>query len=181
MVETNDPQSVVSQYAMPRPSPSRSPPTPRGLAGLSQATFKISGGTGVFNGRARSCRHYKRRLLLRLEREDPLSGRTLISASPTIRIRRPLHDAFIQQLQGRLRDQTRRIVEPLHSPSGPSKAPFALSAARASRRSSCPSRLSWDWSPYTGRCDTKDPTGVQPPLLWGRRSQYCPSQRIYLN
>ena len=38
--------------------------------------------------------------------------------------------------------------------------------------------FSWDWSPYTGRCDTKDPTGVQHHCCGeGELEQYCPSSK----
>ena len=51
--ETNDPVSSGVAPVRHRRGPHRSPLTarrPQVMGGLSQATFKISGGTGVFNG-----------------------------------------------------------------------------------------------------------------------------------
>ena len=39
-------------------------------------------------------------------------------------------------------------------------------------------QFSWDWSPYTGECDTKDPTGTQHHCCGGGETQqFCPTAK----
>ena len=38
-----------------------------------------------------------------------------------------------------------------------------------------PRSFSWDWSPFTGRCDTKDPTGAQHHCCGADGDKYCPT------
>ena len=37
------------------------------------------------------------------------------------------------------------------------------------------SQFSWDWSGYTGACDTLDPTGTQHHCCTAEEPQYCPT------
>ena len=58
---------------------------------------------------------------------------------------------------------------------GSFKAPFSLKAGQ--NQTFVPfSAFSYDWSPYTGECDTKDPTGQQHHCCGeGELAKYCPT------
>mmetsp|Transcript_32752 Transcript_32752/g.75771 ORF Transcript_32752/g.75771 Transcript_32752/m.75771 type:complete len:235 (+) Transcript_32752:62-766(+) len=54
------------------------------------------------------------------------------------------------------------IIAGSHTAYGTFKAPFAVGATTDVQTVTVPfSTFSYDWSPYTGECDTLDPTGVQ--------------------
>mmetsp|Transcript_2505 Transcript_2505/g.7347 ORF Transcript_2505/g.7347 Transcript_2505/m.7347 type:complete len:223 (-) Transcript_2505:42-710(-) len=56
------------------------------------------------------------------------------------------------------------------------KAPFNMSGTAQETVFVPFNTFSWDWSPYTGECDTKDPTGQQHHCCGeGDAAQYCPT------
>jgi hypothetical protein len=58
------------------------------------------------------------------------------------------------------------------------KAPFAISGTDWQVVSVKFTDFSYDWSPYTGRCDTKDPTGTQHHCCTPDSPKYCPTAQF---
>ena len=127
------------------------------MGGLSQATFKISGGTGVFNGTCKIVPSLQAPGFSSAVREDaPPRQLSRYQQVQRIRISRPLDDTNIQRLQGRVRHEARQELEPLHARSGHLKPISRSAGARANKPCSCPSRTSpGDRSPYTGDATRK--------------------------
>ena len=61
--------------------------------------------------------------------------------------------------------------------SGTFKAPFSLNSTETQTVVVPFSQFSWDWSPYTGACDTKDPTGQQHHCC-SDGDEYCPTAKF---
>lgn len=57
------------------------------------------------------------------------------------------------------------------------KAPFTVSGTDWQVVAVNFSSFSYDWSPYTGRCDTKDPTGAQHHCCTSETPEYCPTAK----
>ena len=150
------------------------------MGGLSQATFKISQGTGVFNGTCKIvpslqapgfCSAQSEKTHLRASYPDisKAKGLELIVRSTT-----PSFKGFKVAFATKHAKSSSR-----YTPFGTFKAPFALSSGAREQTVFVPfTDFSWDWSPYTGRCDTEDPTGVQHHCCGeGDLEQYCPSSK----
>ena len=150
------------------------------MGGLSQATFKISQGTGVFNGTCKIvpslqapgfCSAQSEKTHLRASYPDisKSKGLELIVRSTT-----PSFKGFKVAFATKHAKSSSR-----YTPFGTFKAPFSLSTGAREQTVFVPfTDFSWDWSPYTGRCDTKDPTGVQHHCCGsGDAEQYCPSSK----
>jgi hypothetical protein len=58
------------------------------------------------------------------------------------------------------------------------KAPFTVKGTDWQVISVNMSSFSYDWSPYTGKCDTKDPTGQQHHCCTESTPQYCPTAKF---
>jgi len=58
------------------------------------------------------------------------------------------------------------------------KAPFAVSGTDWQIVTVNFDAFSYDWSPYTGKCDTKDPTGQQHHCCTSDSPQYCPTKEF---
>ncbi len=150
------------------------------MGGLSQATFKISGGTGVFNGTCKIvpslqapgfCSAQSEKTHLRASYPDisKSKGLELVVRSTT-----PSFKGFKVAFATKNAKSSSR-----YTPFGTFKAPFALSSGAREQTVFVPfTDFSWDWSPYTGECDTKDPTGTQHHCCGsGDAEQYCPSAK----
>jgi len=62
--------------------------------------------------------------------------------------------------------------------SGSFKAPFTVTGTDWQVIAVNISSFSWDWSPFTGECDTKDPTGQQHHCCTAEQSEYCPTAKF---
>ena len=145
------------------------------MGGKSHATFVVGDGSAVFNG---TCAIV-----------DSLAAPGFCSAATERKLVASFADVSAHingSLQLKVRSTTpayegfkvafRARGVPMLNPTGGSfKAPFALDGPAAQVVSVPFDQFSYDWSPYTGACDTLDPTGVQHHCCTAEEPQYCPT------
>lgn len=149
------------------------------MGGQSEATFTISKNTGVFDGTCKIvpslkapgfCSAQSDKTHLRSSYPDisKSKGLELVVRSTT-----PSFAGFKVAFATKHAKSASR-----YTPSGTFKAPFSLNGGAREQTVFIPfTDFSWDWSPYTGACDTKDPTGKQHHCCGeGDLAQYCPSE-----
>ena len=149
------------------------------MGGQSIATFSIKDGVGVFNGTCAIVPSLKAPGFCSAQTKAPtfghdafpdassaLAGGLVVEASSST----PEFQGFKVAFSAKDVPSSSIYTHP-----GSFKAGFNMTGTAPQKVFVPFSEFSWDWSPYTGRCDTKDPTGTQHHCCDGAGGKYCPT------
>ena len=151
------------------------------MGGQSVATFGIAGGVGVFNGTCAIVPSLSAPGFCSAQTKQKLFGDSWPDASAALagglvllaRSKTPWFAGFKVAFGAKDVPSASR-----YTPQGTFKAPFNVTGFAGDdgfEEIYVPfSSFSWDWSPFTGRCDTKDPTGAQHHCC-ADGDKYCPT------
>ena len=146
------------------------------MGGKSHATFVVGDGSAVFNGTCAIVDSLQAPGFCSAATEKKLSASfadvsSHVNGSLQLKVRSttPSYGGFFVAFSAR--------GVPRNGPysSGSFKAPFVLDGAAEQIVRVPFSQFSWDWSGYTGACDTLDPTGTQHHCCTAEEPQYCPT------
>lgn len=150
------------------------------MGGASTSTFTETGGTGVFNG---TCRVVKFLHAPGFAKASTQAGwfskdtfndaSAFVKGAITLQVRSttPGYTGFKAEVGAK------GLPHSHHSSSGSFKAPFNVTGTDWQTVSIPMSDFSYDWSDFTGRCDTKDPgtDGVQHHCCSAAHPEVCPT------
>ena len=147
------------------------------MGGKSVATFAIAGKVGVFNGTCAIVPSLKAPGFCSAQTKSTLVPQKFPDASAHVRGGLAIAARTTTPAFGGFKVAFRAKGVPhtsIHG-GGSFKAPFKLAAGQNATYVPF-SDFSYDWSPYTGQCDTKDPTGQQHHCCGaGDLAKYCPT------